>query len=206
MGAAGELSPQQDRFLRIVKSNTERLGILVNDLLEISRIEAGRVSLSLQPLDVREIAQEVIAEAERRAREDERTMAFTMNIQPRLPFAQGDKERIRQVLASLVNNGYTYTPDGGCVTVTVREVDQTIQVDVHDTGIGIQPDVQHRIFERFYRGEDPLVLASSGTGLGLAISKTLIEMHNGRVWFESSGVRGEGSTFSFTLPVSESIE
>jgi signal transduction histidine kinase len=76
-----------------------------------------------------------------------------------------------------------------------------VQVDIQDNGIGIQQKDQHRIFERFYRGEDPLVLATSGNGLGLAIAKTLVEMHHGRIWFYSSGVRGEGSIFSFTLPV-----
>jgi signal transduction histidine kinase len=74
-------------------------------------------------------------------------------------------------------------------------------VDVKDNGIGIQLEERHRVFERFYRGEDPLVLATSGTGLGLPIVQTLVEMHNGRIWFESSGVSGEGSTFSFTLPI-----
>jgi signal transduction histidine kinase len=81
-----------------------------------------------------------------------------------------------------------------------------VQVDVKDNGIGIQPEERNRVFERFYRGEDPLVLATSGTGLGLPIVQTLVEMHKGRIWFESIGVSGEGSTFSFTLPVYKSGE
>jgi signal transduction histidine kinase len=115
-------------------------------------------------------------------------------------------ERVRQVLASLVSNGYNYTPDGGCVTVMMKEMGKEIQIDVRDNGIGIDDDARPRMFERFYRGEDPLVLATAGTGLGLAISKTIVEMHHGRIWFESSGKRGEGSVFSFTLPVYESQE
>jgi signal transduction histidine kinase len=79
-------------------------------------------------------------------------------------------------------------------------------VDVRDTGIGISQELAHRMFERFYRGEDPLVLATAGTGLGLAIARTLVEMHGGRIWFESSGNRGEGSVFSFTLPIYEGEE
>jgi two-component system sensor histidine kinase VicK len=90
--------------------------------------------------------------------------------------------------------------------VTVRQQEKEIRVDVRDNGVGIVPDAQHRIFERFYRGEDPLVLATAGTGLGLAIARTMVEMHHGRIWFESSGKSGEGSVFSFTLPVDESQE
>jgi signal transduction histidine kinase len=115
----------------------------------------------------------------------------------------GDHERVRQVISALVTNAYTYTPIHGWVKVVVHGLGSEIQVDVVDNGIGIAPQAKSRIFERFFRGEDPLVLASAGTGLGLAIAKTLVEMHNGRIWFESTGVTGEGSTFSFTLPVYE---
>jgi len=206
MGAAGTLNPQQVHFLNIVKSNTERLSVLVNDLLDVSRIEAGRVSLNFQPLDLREIAEDVIADAQRRAREENKSMHFELDVPRGLPFAKGDVERVRQVLSNLVSNGYLYTPEDGCVTIHINEVGQEVQIDVEDTGIGIDEEEQARIFERFYRGEDPLVLASAGTGLGLAIARTLIEMHRGRIWFKSSGVRGEGSTFSFTLPVQETSE
>jgi PAS domain S-box-containing protein len=206
MGAAGTMNPQQVHFLNIVKSNTERLSVLVNDLLDVSRIEAGRVALNFQPLDMREVAEDVIADLQRRAREENKPMTFDLNISRGLPFAMGDVERVRQVLVSLVSNGYLYTPENGCVTVHINEAGKEIQVDVEDNGIGIGEEEQKRIFERFYRGEDSLVLASAGTGLGLAIARTLIEMHKGRIWFKSSGVRGEGSTFSFTLPVQETIE
>jgi signal transduction histidine kinase len=133
-------------------------------------------------------------------------MTFDLQPQAGLPFASGDLERVRQVLGNLVSNGYNYTEEGGCVTIAVREIGKEIQIDVRDNGIGIDDDSKHRIFERFYRGEDPLVLATAGTGLGLAIAKTLVEMHHGRIWFESSGKSGEGSVFSFTLPVHESQE
>lgn len=206
MGASGELNAQQAHFLQIVKSNTERLSVLVNDLLDISRIEAGRVSLNFQSLDLREIAEDVIADIQRRSREENRPMEFGLQVQPSLPFAAGDLERVRQVLGNLVSNGYLYTPDNGCVTIHIHQVENELQVDVADNGIGIDEEGRRRLFERFYRGEDPLVLASAGTGLGLAIAKTLVEMHRGRIWYESSGVRGEGSVFSFTLPVYESQE
>ncbi len=206
MGASGELNGQQVHFLQIVKSNTERLSVLVNDLLDISRIEAGRVSLNFQSLDLREIAEDVIADLQRRSREENKPMDFTLKVQPSLPFAAGDLERVRQVLGNLVSNGYNYTPENGCVTIHIHQVENEMQIDVADNGIGIDEEGRRRLFERFYRGEDPLVLATAGTGLGLAIAKTLVEMHHGRIWYESSGVRGEGSVFSFTLPVYESQE
>jgi signal transduction histidine kinase len=201
MGAAGDLTAQQRHFLDIVKSNTERLNILVNDLLDVSRIEAGRVVLSQEALDLREIAQEVVQDLQRRSKAEGRPMTFVVDARNDLPTVTGDATRIRQVLGNLVSNGYNYTPDGGQVTVRVRQHDRELRVDVEDNGIGIVPKDQPRIFERFFRGEDPLVLATSGTGLGLAISRFLVEMHNGRIWFTSSGVRGEGSVFSFTLPL-----
>jgi signal transduction histidine kinase len=180
--------------------------VLVNDLLDVSRIEAGQVSLNLAPLQIASIAGEVIAEVQRRSHEENKPMDFRLDAQAGLPPALGDLERIRQVLNNLVSNAYNYTPAHGRVTVTVRQQENQIRVDVRDNGVGIAPDAQHRIFERFYRGEDPLVLATAGTGLGLAIARTMVEMHHGRIWFESSGKSGEGSVFSFTLPVDEGQE
>jgi PAS domain S-box-containing protein len=201
MGAAGELNPQQVHFLQIVKTNTERLSVLVNDLLDISRMETGRVTLSVQPVDMKEVSEDVAADIQRRSQEENKPMQVTFEIPADLPRVNADIERVRQVLWHLISNGYNYTPANGCVIVRMRQFGSELQVDVQDNGIGIQQKDQHRIFERFYRGEDPLVLATSGNGLGLAIAKTLVEMHNGRVWFYSSGVRGEGSIFSFTLPI-----
>lgn len=206
MGAAGELTAQQRHFLEIVRSNTERLGTLVNDLLDLSRIESGRVKLNYQWLDLREIAHEVVLDVQRRSREENKPMTITLQAVDDLPQVMGDLERIRQVIGNLVSNGYNYTPANGSVTVMLSHQDGEIQVDVKDTGIGIAPDEQPRMFERFYRGEHPLVLATAGTGLGLAVAKTLVEMHHGRIWFTSTGVPGEGSTFSFTLPLDQNPE
>jgi signal transduction histidine kinase len=113
----------------------------------------------------------------------------------------GDLERVRQILDNLLENAYDYTDANGSIIVRINSMGDELQVDVQDNGIGIPPEAQPRIFERFYRGEHPFVLASSGTGLGLSIVQHLVEMHNGRLWFESNGIPGEGSTFSFTLPV-----
>lgn len=201
MGAAGALNENQMHFLQIVKNNTERLNILVNDLLDISRIESGRVTLSPQPVNLRDVAEDVLADALRRSQQDKKSIAFSLDASKDLPRVYGDAERLRQVIGNLVDNAYRYTPKNGQVTVRVYAANGNhVQVDVEDTGVGIPPQDQERIFDRFFRGEDPLVLATPGTGLGLAIVKQLVEMHNGRIWVKSEGV-GKGSTFSFTLPV-----
>ncbi|RME06707.1 MAG: GAF domain-containing protein, partial [Anaerolineae bacterium] len=199
MGAAGKLTPQQEDFLKVVRENTERLNILVNDLLDVSRIEAGKVHLVMQSLRLQDIIPDEVAEFERLAGE-EKELHFVVDVPAELPPVRGDDARVRQVIANLVSNAYHYTPSGGHVWVRARALEDEVQVDVQDDGIGIPPEDQERIFERFYRGEDPLVMATAGTGLGLSIVQQLIEMHGGRIWVQSTGVPGEGSTFSFTLP------
>jgi PAS domain S-box-containing protein len=201
MGATGDLSEQQQHFLEVVKENTQRLGILVNDLLDISRIEANRVKLALQPLDLRAIAEYVLADFVERSKKESKPLEFSSEAATDLPRVIGDPERVRQILASLLDNAYHYTPESGQISLHARHVGDEVQVDIRDSGIGIPLEEQQHIFERFFRGEHPMVLEISGTGLGLSIVKHLVEMHAGRIWLESTGVPGEGSTFSFTLPV-----
>ncbi len=205
MGAAGALNENQTHFLNIVKNNTERLNILVNDLLDVSRIESGRVTLSPQALDMREVAEDVIGDILRRSQEENKPMALSLDAPKKLPRVYGDMERIRQVLGNLMDNAYHYTPENGTIIVHIHSLNggDEVQVDVKDNGVGIALDDQDRIFERFYRGENPLVLSTPGTGLGLSIVKQIVEMHKGHIWMKSTGVPGEGSTFSFTLPVYE---
>jgi PAS domain S-box-containing protein len=205
MGAAGALDENQRHFLNIVKNNTERLNILVNDLLDISRIETGRVTLSPQPLDLREVAEDAIEDILRRSQEENKPMALSLEAPKKLPRVYGDSERVRQVFGNLMDNAYNYTPENGTITVHIHPPNggHEVQVDVQDNGVGIPMNDQDRVFERFYRGEHPMVLGTPGTGLGLSIVKQLVEMHKGRIWMKSSGVPGDGTTFSFTLPVYE---
>jgi len=202
MGAGGAVNENQSHFLAIVKNNIDRLNILVNDLLDISRIEAGRVMLAPQSLDLREIAEDVIGDVLRRSREEGKPMALSLNAPKNLPRVMGDAERVRQVIDNLVDNAYHYTPENGTIQVKIHALNATeVQVDVEDNGVGIAPADQERVFERFYRGEHPLVLATPGTGLGLPIVRQLVEMHNGKIWMTSAGLPGKGSVFSFTLPI-----
>jgi GAF domain-containing protein/nitrogen-specific signal transduction histidine kinase len=201
MGAAGALNENQMHFLDVVRNNIDRLNILVSDLLDISRIESGRVTLNTRSVNLYEIAEEVVTETLRRSQTENKPMALSVDAPKNLPPVLGDTDRVRQILSNLVNNAYNYTPENGTIHVNIHQENGDLQVDVEDNGIGIKADDQARLFERFYRGEHPLVLATPGTGLGLPIVRQLIEMHKGKLWMKSTGIPGEGSTFSFTLPI-----
>jgi PAS domain S-box-containing protein len=198
LGAAGDITDEQRRFLEVVKSNADRLSSLVNDLLDISRIEQGGVELELRPVNLGEVISDVMISMEGRRENDGRELDMRTVIPDDLKPIEADYDRITQILINLISNGYQYTPDGGSILVEVVPDDKGIQISVADTGIGIPEDAQQRIFERFFRGEDPLVMKTAGTGLGLSIVQHLVRMHNGRVWFESE--EGEGTTFSVWLP------
>ena len=149
---------------------------------------------------------DVVADIRRRSQEENKPMGLNLDIPGDLPRVTGDLERVSQILTNLVDNAYHYTPENGQVTIHMQPVDGMVQVDVQDTGIGIDQVDADRIFERFFRGENPLVLATPGTGLGLAIVKQLVTMHKGRIWMTSRGLPGEGTKFSFTLPVYQAEE
>ena len=200
MGAAGTLNENQMHFLDVVRNNIERLNILVSDLLDISRIESGRVKLEQGLVNLHDIAEEVVGEVLRRSQNENKPIALSLDAPKGLPPVLGDSARIRQIISNLVNNAFNYTPENGAIMVNIRPESNEVQVDVQDSGIGIKPEDQTRIFERFYRGEHPLVLSTPGTGLGLPIVRQLVEMHHGHIWMKSTGVPGEGCTFSFTLP------
>jgi len=198
-GTVGALNPDQQHLLTIILSNSNRMSELVTDLLDISRIEAGRVELDPVPLNLAQLVYEVqdsIAETIR-----ERGLVLKLNLIPGIPPVLADHNRVVQVLANLLSNAYRYTPAGGTITLTVRPELGAVRIDVCDTGIGIDKKDQERIFERFYRANHPQVNQESGTGLGLPIVRSLVELHGGKVWVQSEP--GQGSTFSFTLPVAD---
>jgi PAS domain S-box-containing protein len=199
LGAAGEVTPEQRRFLETVKSNADRLSLLVNDLLDISRIEQGQFELDIQPVQVNELIEDILTAFEGRKAEDGRTIELIAEIPEDIEPIEADYDRLMQIMTNLVSNAYQYTPDDGSVTISIKPGSDGIQVDIVDTGIGIPDEAKERVFERFFRGESqPLVFKHAGTGLGLSIVQQIIEMHSGRVWFESQ--EGEGSTFSIWLP------
>jgi PAS domain S-box-containing protein len=196
IGAAGAVNENQQRFLSVIKSNADRLSVLVNDLLDISRIESGRVKLELKPIAIEPLLEAVITSLHSRFDEKHLTVQVALP-DGDLPRVLADRDRAMQIFTNLVSNAYQYTPPGGSVTVSAHDEGEFIRIDVADTGIGIAPDSQGKVFERFYRVDDPNVNEFPGTGLGLAIVKSLVEMHEGRIWLHSEV--GRGTTFSVTL-------
>ncbi|RLC81977.1 MAG: hypothetical protein DRI61_03125 [Chloroflexi bacterium] len=199
MGMVGELNERQKRFLRIVKNNADRLATLVSDILDISRIESGRIRLNLQPVDLTEVLDEVTPVFQRTI--EEKSLNYIVNIPDDLPPLWADRDRLNQILTNLISNACNYTTEGGTVKVEARVVDDKVQVDVTDTGIGIAPEDLPKVFDRFFRADNPVVRQSPGTGLGLSITKAFVEMHGGEIWVRSQ--LGKGSTFSFTIPIAE---
>jgi signal transduction histidine kinase/uncharacterized protein YigA (DUF484 family) len=200
MGAAGTMTDPQIRYLQVIKNNADRLHMLVNDLLDISRIETGKTGLDLRPLDIPQIiAQVVDGHLHGRIQHEARSLNVTTEIAPSLPLVNADHARITQVLTNLLDNALNYTPDDGQITITANATHSYVHISVKDTGIGISKENQEKIFDRFYRAEDSEVQRIPGTGLGLAIVRSLIDMHGGRLKVESE--LGKGSTFTFNLPV-----
>ena len=206
MGVTGTLSGEQHRFLEIVRSNTIRLEILVNDLLDISRIESGRILLKLEPIPLSHLFSEIEAFIHQLARDNNKSMEVELFLPEDIPEIEGDMERVRQILENLVENSVLYTPSGGIITLRAAAVEDQVEIEVSDTGMGISLQEQNRIFERFYRGEQALNLGVAGTGLGLSIVLNLVEMHGGRIWVTSEGSPGSGTSFTVAMPIAKSLE
>jgi signal transduction histidine kinase len=183
------------RYAGIIQEGAGRLQRLVDDLLDLNRLESGRYRLERQPIPIRDLL-------ERRARELRHLSTrhtIVLDAPATLPAVDVDPDRVSQVVTNLVTNAVRYSPDGGEIRVRAALQGDTVIVGVSDRGIGIPADRVGRIFEKFYRVDNSVTRSVGGTGLGLAISRELVESHGGRMWVESTP--GAGSTFSFTLPV-----
>jgi signal transduction histidine kinase len=197
LGTLGSLSQAQNDFLKVVKNNVARLVELIDDLLDVSKVEAGELRMRREPVDLSEVLYEV-GEA-LYTQFTERSISLAIDAQEGLPQIMADRQRLRQITVNLVGNACKYTPVGGHVDVSLRNGGNRLRVDVRDTGVGISPDAQRHIFTPFFRADNPLRDEVGGTGLGLSITKRLVELHGGEIWFETS--EGQGTTFSFTLPL-----
>lgn len=192
------LSTDQQELLDMVQANVQRLTALINDLLEVSRAESGALELKRAPSDIGAVIRQAAASIAPQL--EVRQQRLTLELPDGSPTAFIDADRIGQVLLNLLSNASKYTPPGGSVTVQASGQERWLWVAVRDTGIGISPEDQARLFTRFFRSQDVEARAVGGTGLGLVISRALIELHGGRL--EVRSAKGSGSTFSFTLPVS----
>jgi signal transduction histidine kinase len=186
----------QKEFLRIISTESERLTRLVNDVLDISRIEAGHMDWKMDSIEVSELLSDLgrtfaplITLAD---------LSFDVHIDENLPRVYGDRDRLHQVIANLLNNAMKFTRRGGTIVLRGERTDGEIRISVTDTGIGVASTDQERIFEKFQQVGDTLTDKPRGTGLGLAICRDIVEHHQGRLWVDSTP--GMGSTFSVALP------
>jgi signal transduction histidine kinase len=197
LGTLGPLSQAQNDFLKVVKNNVVRLVELIDDLLDVSRAEAGEMRLRRETLNLAEVLYEV-GEA-LYSQFTARSISLAIDVPEDLPSVVADRQRLRQIVVNLVGNACKYTPEGGHVDVIAHNGGNQIRVDVRDTGVGIAEAARGQIFTPFFRADNPLRDQAGGTGLGLSITKTLVGLHGGEIWFDSR--EGEGTTFSFTLPL-----
>ena len=196
-GDAGDVNEEQAEYLGIVKSNADRLVALINDLLDVSRIESGRIKLNLAVVDVAKILDGVVAMM--RPLLEAKHQSLTLSTDDGLPAAWGDHDRVVQVATNLVSNAHKYTQEGGSIEVSARREGDLVRVAVRDNGMGIAAEDLPRLFSRFFRVDNSMTREIGGTGLGLSIVKSIVEMQGGTVAVESAP--GAGSTFSFTVPI-----
>jgi signal transduction histidine kinase len=181
---------------RVQRNGRHLLG-LINDVLDLSKIEAGQLVLSLADYSLKSVVETVYTAVEQLAKE--KKLAFTIDVAADLPRGHGDERRLTKVLLNLAGNAIKFT-DHGEVAIEAAAANGTFKVAVRDTGPGIAAADQARLFQEFQQADNSITRKKGGTGLGLAISKRIIEMHGGKIWVESRV--GQASTFFFTLPVS----
>ncbi len=191
----GSVNEKQAEYLDDITSSGNHLLSLINDVLDLSKVEAGQVELEVHPFSLREALERGVVMVRERAMEDGVRVAFAAD--PEVDPVDGDERRIKQVIFNLLSNAVKFTPAGGEVDVSATRVNGEVRVSVADSGPGIAPEDRDRIFEEFQQSETG-VGQREGTGLGLALSKRFVELHGGRIWLESEP--GRGSTFTFALP------
>jgi NtrC-family two-component system sensor histidine kinase KinB len=197
--STGEISPTQEEFLSIAQRNLKRLSLLVNDLLDLSKLEAGKMEFKRQPSSIEKIIDESIEGLNTWAKT--KSIEIVKKIQGDLPQVNIDSNRIIQVLNNLIGNAIKFTPNNGNITVeaSFQSEKEEVKISVQDTGIGIPKENLPQIFDKFFQVTERVPTDISGTGIGLSIAKEIVELHGGRIWAESE--EGQGAKFIFTLPL-----
>jgi signal transduction histidine kinase len=193
----GGIEPDEVRaYGGYIFNDADRVNRLIGDMLDLDRMESGRMSIRLADVDINDVLSDVVT----RASSGSATLVeFKADLDPRLPIVTGDRDRLVQVVSNLANNAVKYSPDGGTVTLSTRAEGGYALVSISDTGLGIPPEEIGHVFERFRRVRSGAAQAIPGTGLGLTIVKQIVEMHGGKIWVESAV--GHGSAFHFTIPL-----
>jgi signal transduction histidine kinase/DNA-binding response OmpR family regulator len=196
-GMCDSLTSQQEQFIKVVHNNVIRMQLLVSDIQDIARIETGHLKVELQSTDLTDALKNALQATQRRIKAQ--SQQLTVRMPKDLPQVYADPTRLTQILTNLLSNAHKYTPKGGHIDVRAWLQDGHVHCAVSDTGIGISPDDQARLFTKFFRSEDPTIQEVPGTGLGLCIVKNLVELQGGKIKVESQ--LGKGSSFAFTVPV-----
>lgn len=196
-GIAGRITEKQQRLLGIIREESDKLIKMIHDLLDLSKMEAGMVRYNFAPSDISIMIEKCVDEM--RLLAEGKHIDMSINISGRLPIANMDSEKIKQVIINLLSNAVKFTPDGGRITVKGFEDGSSIRVEITDTGIGISKEDMDRIFDKFQQADTIINKKIGGTGLGLSIARHIIDAHKGRIWAESR--LGMGSNFIFILPV-----
>jgi signal transduction histidine kinase len=194
----GEITAEQRNFIQKTYKANERVISVINDLLNVTRIEEGKFLHKIDLVNMEDIVEEVITSSQEVAQKKGIKLEFQKS-EKKLPQVKVDIEKIEMVIQNLIENAIHYTPEKGEVTVSLKYTNNEIEFKVKDTGIGISKEEQKRLFTKFFRAPEAIAMETDGSGLGLFISKNIIDVHNGRIWFESE--KGRGSTFYFVLPV-----
>jgi signal transduction histidine kinase/CheY-like chemotaxis protein len=196
----GELNAKQAEYLEDILGSGRHLLSLINDILDLSKVEAGRMELELGVFSLAEALDNGLTMVRERA--SRHGVSLSLDVDAAIGMLEADERKVKQVIFNLLTNAVKFTPDRGRVDVVARRIYQRVQVSVRDTGVGIAPEDQARIFEEFQQASSGHASGREGTGLGLALARRFVELHGGRMWVESQV--GMGSTFSFTLPVQPS--
>jgi signal transduction histidine kinase len=192
----GELNDKQAEYIQDILSSGRHLLSLINDILDLSKVEAGRLELELGPFNLPMTLENALTLVRERA--SRHGLGLQLTVDPRLGDLVGDERKIRQVVLNLLSNAVKFTPEGGRIGVTASRADGAVEVSVSDTGIGIAPEDQEAIFEEFRQVGTDYAKKREGTGLGLTLARKLVELHGGRIWVKSEV--GKGSTFTFSIP------
>ncbi len=201
-GVGGEITSRQEHLLQIIKQCTERLIKMVNNLLDLSKMEAGMMNYEFVQASLREIILHSLQELDLLA--EKKSIRLEVQLEDNLPLLKMDVDRMQEVVDNLLSNAVKFTPEGGTVRIEARQVTSFLQVSVSDTGPGIPPEYQSRIFEKFQGIKSGRTAGTKGTGLGLSIASHIVKAHGGKIWVEST--EGKGSTFYFSLPLTAALE
>ena len=198
----GDLNEKQEEYLQDILTSGQHLLSLINDILDLSKVEAGRMELELDAFSLAETLENGLTMIRERA--SRHGIALSLDLDPDIGLVEADERKVKQVVFNLLSNAVKFTPDGGQVKVLARLAGEEVQVAVQDTGIGVAAADQEHIFEEFRQVGQEAAAKSEGTGLGLTLSRKFVELHGGRIWVESRV--GAGSTFTFSLPVRRPVE